>query len=932
MPRRGRFASPRAASGSLLEGAERLSIAEVFRRLQSDPHHGLSQERAAAILMRHGANEIPSEGGPGLARLIWEQMGSFMTLVLLGAAALSWLLGEEVDAMAIVAIVVLNTLLGVAQEYRAEKAIAALSRWQAPRARAVRSGRVEDLPARELVVGDLLLLEEGDRVPADARLVQAFGLMVEEAALTGESVPVSKAPADGPLPGAGGWTEMSHMVFTGTTVVAGSARALVVRTGTFTELGTIARMVAEAPVVATPLQHALDHLGRWLVGISAAAVAVVFLVGILQGQPWLSMFLIAISLAVAAIPEGLPAAVTAALALGVQRMSKRRAIVRRLNAVESLGCASIICADKTGTLTRNEMTLEQVVAPWGRVEVTGQGFEPRGTFSMDGAAIDPLGIEPLHRLLRASVLCNHADVTFHGGRWQAAGDPTEAALVCAARKAGLDPVQTRKRWPILVEAPFQADRRMMSVAVRGTLPYQAEVYVKGSPDAVLARCRRAQGARGEGPLSDAERARVLGHAEALATDGLRVLAVAARRADARALPAAGSDVFTLGQALERDLTFLGLVALRDPPRPDVARALQRAREAHVTTVMITGDHPATARAVALQVGLLQQDEQPLTGGEIDRMDDHDLKEALLRRRVVARASPAHKKRLVRVLREAGHVVAMTGDGVNDAPALKEADIGVAMGLTGTDVARQAAALVLSDDNYATIVDAIEEGRTIYDNIRRFIRYLLGCNAGEVLVMLGAGILGLPVPLTALQILWVNLVTDGLPALALGLLPPTPQLMRRPPRPRTESLFAGGAAEEIAEEGLLIGATTLVVFAVAMASGGGLAVARTAAFMTLVLSQFLYALRLGAGTGRGGWPAPVLVGAVGVSLAMQLAVVSIGRVQPLFQTVALDVTTWVLAVGASVGTFVLRVLADRLGATLHAWARRISAWLSWARAS
>ena len=924
--RRLRRAGPRP-TGAAVEDGESLPLADLLRRLGTEPRIGLAPHEAAARLARDGPNELPASGGPGPWQLLWGQVRSFMTLLLLGAGGLAWALGELADALAIAAIVALNVALGFAQEYRAEQAIRALARWRAPRARVLRGGQVQEVEARELVVGDVVVVEAGDRVAADVRLLEAYALQAEESALTGESAPVPKAPEARPSPERTGPGRAGHVLFAGTTVVSGAARAVVIRTGAHSELGRIAAMVSESPRPDSPLQESLEHLARRLVAACVLAVAVVFGVGVARGQPWYGMLLVSISLAVAAIPEGLPAAVTASLALGVQRMSRRRAVVRQLSAIETLGCATVICSDKTGTLTLNEMTVTRIEAPWGTVEVGGHGFVPRGGFTLQGRPVDPLKLEPLARLLAAGALCGHGDVAPRPPRWVAVGDPTEAALACAARKAGLDPSRLRARRRVLAEAPFDAARRRMSVAVEGEVPGVAEVLVKGAPDAILSCSRWWQGPSGECPLEPARRAGIMRQAEDLASAGLRVIAVAARRLPAGELPDPARPPGEVAEALERDLTFLGLVALRDPPRPDVAQAIERARRAHVRTIMVTGDHPATAQAVAAAIGLAPPGEEALTGPEMERMGDEELQEALRRRHIFARVPPAQKRRLVRLLRQEGHVVAMTGDGVNDAPALKEADIGVAMGLAGTDVARQASALVLLDDNYATIVDAIEEGRAIFDNIRRFVRYLLGCNTGEMLTMLGASLLGLPVPLTALQLLWVNLVTDGLPALALGMLPPARRVMERPPRSRAEGLLSRGAVEEILAQGLVIGLSTLLVFVATAAAGGGDQQARTAAFASLVLSQLAYALRTGADAGRFGLPPPVLLVSVAASGALLLAVIQWPALRPIFGTAALGPEGWGLVAAGSVGVALLQALGDRAAAAAGRLAARLAPALS-----
>ena len=904
-------AAQRAASGGCIEGADALPLERLLREVGADPHRGLTPGEADRRLARDGPNEIPVHSRVTVAHLALDQLRSTMVLVLLGATVLSFALGEWLDGWSILAIVFLNVALGVAQEYRAEKAMEAIARIGAPRARVRRAGTAQTVPARSLVVGDVILLEAGDRVPADARLLEAFSLQVEESALTGESQPVSKAVWQVPPPPSADPTlDRPHMVLMGTTVTSGRGLAVVVRTGSRTELGTIARMVGEQPSGATPLQLTLEHLGRWLVVISAGAVGLVFVVGVLQGQPWLPMLLVAVSLAVAAIPEGLPAAVTAALALGVQRLSRRRAIVRRLSAVETLGCSTVICSDKTGTLTRNEMTVRLIWTPWGQVEVEGEGFAPAGGLLLNGRRLALPAAGPWAALFEALALVSQGDVQrSRSGRWVAVGDPTEAALACVARKAGLNPADLSRALERRAEAPFEPQRRMMSVAWQRPGRSGSDVYAKGAPDAILARCARVQLNPGLAPLDAPLRARILAEADRMAAAGLRVLAVACRSVDAHRLPAPSAPMATVAAALEQDLTFLALVGMHDPPRPDVAKALQRARQAGVRTLMVTGDHPQTALAVARGIGLAGEGDRAVLGVEMARLTDAELQELAGRHHVFARVPPAEKRRLVRVLKEMGHVVAMTGDGVNDAPALKEADIGIAMGMSGTDVARRASSMVLADDNYTTIVEAIEEGRAIYENIRRFIRYLLGCNVGEVLLMLGAGLLGLPVPLSPLQLLWVNLVTDGLPALALGMLPASERLMRRPPRPRHESLFARGTAEEVAEQGLLIGASTLLLFGLAVGAGLAAPRARTAAFTALVASQLVYALVCALQAGLPlGQLTPVGL-AVAVSWGLQLLVIGLAPLQGVFQTVWPKPVEWAAVAAASVGVAILRQAAD-----------------------
>jgi len=761
------------------------SLDEILAELRVDPGRGLDPGEARRRLAEHGPNKLPGAREPGLLSVFFSQFKDIVVLVLIGAACISAALGEAADAAAVLSIVILNAALGCAIEYRAGRSLAALKAMAAPIATVRRGGQVVRVRAEELVPGDVVLLKEGDRVPADARLFKAAALGVDESPLTGESIPAGKDPAwqgspEAPL------AERRNMLYMGTAVVRGRAEGVVVATGIATQLGDVASMIGESGEEPTPLQRRLAQLGRVLVGACLAVVGVVVAAGIAGGAGAYQMFLTGTSLAVAAIPEGLPAVVTVALALGVQRMIRQRAIVRRLPAVETLGCATVICSDKTGTLTRSEMTVVKLVLPGVELDVTGSGYEPTGEFRSGGAAVD-LGEPGLRRALLAGVFCNDARLersSAAGSReWRVLGDPTEGALLVAARKAGIDPQALVRRHPRVAEVPFDSDRKRMSVVVREGGGFA--VYVKGAPDVVLPRCRRALRDGKYEPLTPGERERLRLAAERMAAGALRVLALAYRPLGEGELSGEGPP---RPDRLEADLIFLGLAGMMDPPRPEAARAVAEARRAGIITLMLTGDHPRTAEAIASQLGFDRT--RAVSGDEIDAMDDRRLAQALRDHRVFARVSPRHKLRIVRALKAQGHVVAMTGDGVNDAPAVKEADIGVAMGRSGTDVTREAAAMVLADDNYATLVAAVREGRGIYDNIRKFIRYLLACNTGEVLSMLFAALAGMPMPLLPLQILWVNLVTDGLPAIALGVDPPEADVMRRPPRDPGRVFAAG----------------------------------------------------------------------------------------------------------------------------------------------
>ena len=850
------------------------SAAAVAARLGSDAARGLSAADAAARLARDGRNEIRAARPPSAWRLLARQFDSLVIWVLLAAALVSAALGDLLDGAAIIAIVVLNAVMGFVQEQRAERAVAALARMTAPRARVVRDGAALPVAAAEVVCGDVLLLEAGDLVAADARLLDAHVLRTAEAALTGESTAVEKtvAPCAAPTPLA----DRSDMVFLGTSVVGGTARALVVATGMASEVGRIATLLEGASRPTTPLQRQLDLVGRRLLWACLAIVVVVFALGLRRAVPPLEMFLSAVSLAVAAVPEGLPAIVTLALALGVQRMARRQALVRRLPSVETLGCAQVICTDKTGTLTLGEMTARRLVTATRLIDVSGDGYGAQGGFFADGTEIAAGGDVALHALLVAAAACNGAELRRQGGAWLPVGDPGEAALLVLAEKggvsrAGLDAQMTR-----LAELPFDSTRRRMSVVRRDG--ERIRVFVKGAPEEVTARCTRLRGDHGDAPLDAATRARLRETGARLAHDALRVLAVAERALPQ--WPAMESDI-------ESDLTLLGLVGLQDPPRPEARAAVAQCRRAGIRAVMITGDHPDTARAIAREIGLLGPGDGLLTGVELDGLDDAALAARVERVAVFARVTAEHKLRVVRAWKARGAVVAMTGDGVNDAPALREASIGIAMGRSGTEVTKEAADMVITDDNFASIVAAVEEGRGIYDNIAKTLAYLLAGNAGELAVMLVAGLLGWPLPLLPIQLLWINLITDGLPALALATDPLDTQLLDRPPRAAAAALADRPFLLRTAFTGTLTAIVTLAAFALARAGGADAAAARNAAFTVLVLEELLRSFTARSAT-LTVWEIGLfsnlrLFAVVGVSLALQIAILWLAPLRAVFDT-------------------------------------------------
>ncbi|MBE3589214.1 MAG: cation-translocating P-type ATPase [Firmicutes bacterium] len=875
----------------------RLAPAEAAAKLGTSLEGGLSTAEARRRLVRFGPNELQERRPPSPLAILLDQFKDFMVLVLVGATIVSFFLGEVADSIAILIIVALNAILGFVQEYRAEQSLEALKQLTAPAARVVRDGHPTQVPARDVVPGDVLLLEAGDRVPADVRLVEAVHLEADEAALTGESIPVRKRVDADDRPGLPPGDQRG-MAFQGTVVTRGRGRGVVVATGMHTEVGRIAGMIQAAGQPETPLQRRLEQLGKILVLACLLVSGLVVAGGVWQGRDPYTMFFTGVSLAVAAIPEGLPAIVTIALALGVQRMIRVNAIVRRLPAVETLGCATVICSDKTGTLTTNAMTVRALYADGRWVEVTGRGYRPEGELLVEGKAIRPAPRSALGLALVCGALCNNASLEeARRGRertWEVRGDPTEAALLVAAAKAGLSPSRLGELHPRLAEVPFESERRRMSVVVRGE--EGAVVFVKGAPDDVLDLCTHVRMGERLLPMDAHLRRELRAVHEEMAGRAMRVLGLAMRswsgavREDLRA------------EEVERDLVFLGFAGMIDPPRAEVRDAIAECHRAGLRAVMITGDHARTAEAIARELHMLPPGGRVLTGAQLDAMDDAELAAAVADTYVFARVSPAHKLRIVRAFQARGEVVAMTGDGVNDAPAVKEADIGVAMGRSGTDVTKEASDMILTDDNFATIVAAIREGRAIYDNIRKFIRYLLSCNTGEILLMVLATLLETPLPLLPIQMLLVNLVTDGLPALALGVDPPDRDVMCRRPRDPREGVFARGLARLIAVRGVIIGVASLYVFLLALSVTGHVDLARTMAMATLCVSQLFHSFDARSEYKSlwqvGIFTNPALIAAALVSFAALCAVIYLPVLQPAFHSVPLGWGEWVIVGGTS----------------------------------
>ena len=908
----------------MLDDPSTIDVAEIARLLATDIDVGLSTEEALRRLVEHGPNELRAAAPTPTWRRVLAQFQDPLVYLLLGAvviALLAWAIegraGWPVDAIVISLVVTLNAVLGYVQEAKAGNAVAALARMTAVTSSVIRDGRMQRVASAELVRGDVIFLGEGDAVGADARLVQAATLRILEASLTGESEAVLKDPTRLGAPAALG--DRHNMVFKGTAVTQGSGRAIVTATAMATQVGAIADMLEATADEPTPLQNEVARIGRML-GIAVVIIAVVVVATVLllsevrTASDVITVLLLGVSLAVAAVPEGLPAILSVVLALGVQRMARRNAIVKKLSSVETLGCATVICSDKTGTLTRSEMTIERVMTASGGTRITGVGYSPEGRIEHAGRELPagPLRAEHIV-VLSGGSLAGNADLRqTAGGEWEIQGDPTEAAFLVAERKLGATERRER-RFERLGEIPFTSDRKMMSTIERDHEHGDELIVVtKGAPDVLLERCTRARVGTDVVAFDDALRARAVADVDTLTDEALRTLAVAYR-------PLEPSEDPQASPALERDLIFVGTVGIIDPPRAEAGAAIREAHRAGIRVMMITGDHPRTAARIAADLGIVETGAKALTGAELDALDTAGLAAAVRETSVYARVAPVHKLRIVDALRADGNVVAMTGDGVNDAPALKAADIGVAMGVTGTEVTKQAANMILADDNFATIVDAVHEGRNIFDNIRKFLRYLLSSNMGEVLTVflgvVGAGVIGLTrtgeavvLPLLATQLLWINLLTDSGPALAMGVDPETDDVMARKPRRPTERAIDARMWAGVVVIGLVMAVVTLLTLDIYLPGGlvegtQDLATARTAAFTVLVLAQLFNCFNARSETTsafRHLFVNPWLWGAIALSLALQVAVVHVGVLNLAFGTVPLAADQWLVCVAMASG--------------------------------
>ncbi|GAQ18867.1 calcium-transporting ATPase [Oceanobacillus picturae] len=864
-----------------------LDVERVEQKLQVTSRKGLTTKQVEKRRKQYGYNVLETQKNTSKWLIFLKQFQDFMVLVLLAATLIAGLLGEYIDAIAIMIIVLVNGCFGYFQEQKAEKSLEKLKELSAPLATVLRNEKWEKIYSKEVVVGDIVKVSSGDRIPADIRIVKSSGMETEESTLTGESLPVMKhatAITRDQLEA----QDQVNMGFMGTLVTRGSGIGIVVGTGMNTVMGQIASLMANTKKVMTPLERKLAELGKILIVVALLLTALVVMLGVMQGHPIYNMFLAGVSLAVAAIPEGLPAIVTVALSLGVQRMIRKKAIVRKLSAVETLGCASVICSDKTGTMTENKMTVKELFIGGNQLYVTGDGYNLQGDFFLNKEKVDE-DYPNLKAMLLYGSLCNNASLQVKKGKQYIDGDPTDGALLIAARKIGLT-VNATEKYRIIKEIPFDSDRKRMSVVIEDENQMRY-LITKGAPDVLLPRSTYQENAQGRSVLKAADIEKIDEAINGMAEKALRTLAVAIK-------PLSKNE--NLDNAfLEKDLTFIGLYGMMDPPRKEVKAAIEECNQAGIKTVMITGDHVKTARAIAQNLNLLPANGLVLEGHQLSEMSVEDLEDVIDDTYVFARVTPEHKLKIVQAFQRKGHIVAMTGDGVNDAPAIKASDIGISMGISGTDVTKEASSLILMDDNFATIKSAIHEGRNIYENIRKFIRYLLASNVGEILVMLFAMLLAMPLPLIPVQILWVNLVTDGLPAMALGLDKSEGDVMKHSPRNPREGVFARGLGYKIITRGILIGIVTLIGFMVTYQNNpDNLIYGQTIAFTTLVMAQLIHVFDCRSEKSvfaRNPFENIYLVFAVLSSLLLLLVVIYWEPLQPIFHTTYLGIRDWMLII-------------------------------------
>lgn len=880
---------------------------EVIQNLNTDSHRGLSKIEAHKRLDEFGHNQLPEQQKVSVLNLFLDQFSSLIVWILIAAALIAGVLREWIEALAIIVIVILNGLLGFYQEYKAERSLTALRKMISHSSKVVRDGKLHKIPSKDIVSGDLVLVEAGDRIPADGRFIRTFGLVTQEAALTGESIPIHKTTASLDIY-ALSVGDKKNMGFMGTAAVRGKGFMIVTETGIQTELGKIASLLQQGIEEQTPLQKHLQELGLRLVWLCLGVVSLVFALGFLKGTPLVENLLISLSLAVAAIPEGLPAIVTIALSIGVHKMVKRNALIRRLPSVETLGCTTVICTDKTGTLTQNEMAVRSIWVNNTFIDVTGTGYSPEGNFEINHRIINPKDIPELLSALKIGILCNSAELhQIHNDlkNWNITGDPTEGALLAVAGKTNLFKQDLEKEYPLISEIPFDSERKRMSMARQS---YEGPVlYIKGAVDSILAHSEFVLINDKIEPLTAERKKNILDANAYLASQALRVLAVGYRPLPQNA---------KIDHSLEDKLIFVGLIAMMDPPRSEVKKSIETCEDAGITTVMITGDHKETAIAVAKELNLLKRDSIILTGAELDQIDDNQLKECIRNVAIYARTSATHKLRIVRVWKSLGEVVAMTGDGVNDAPALKEANIGIAMGITGTDVTKEASDMVITDDNFASIVNAVEEGRGIYDNITKFVCYLASSNVAEIIVVFMGMLVGFTdyaensfVPLSAVQILWINLASDGLPALALGVDLIDPMAMKRSPRKPSDPIISRKKAIHLILISIVIAFGTLVACYFGLQQSTELA--QTMAFTTLVVLELVAVQIIRSQYNISIFSNPFIIGAVATSFLLQLFIIYTPFLQRVFKTVPLGTMEWGIITAITIVVWISSGLINRL---------------------
>lgn len=864
-----------------------LETTEIVAELKTDLKKGLSSEQVEKKRESFGYNELVGQKGPSIWDMIFAQLKNFLTLILITSSIISFAVGEATDAIVILIVVILNTALGVSQESRANKALEALKQMASPKSKVIRNSQTLEIPSQELVPGDLVILETGDYIPADLRLIESVNLKIDESSLTGESVPVEKNARD-VITEQVSIGDRHNSAFMGTIITYGRGRGIVVNTGMKTEIGQIAEMLESYEENETPLQKKLAEFGKLLGYIALAVVVLVFILGVLRQEPLLQMFMTSISLAVAAIPEGLPAIVTIVLALGMKKMIQRHVIIKRLHAVETLGSVTTICSDKTGTLTKNAMTVVAIHSDQKTFNVTGKGYSPEGEFLYDEQEINLEAYPDLLLLLKICALNNDAQLKkAEDGHWKIIGDPTEGSLLVAAAKAQYDLDKISELNPRIQELPFDSDRKRMTTFHQNPDEKNYYAFVKGAPDITLSLCTKVYQKGSSVPLTAEKKSKILKVNSDMASQSLRVLALAYREIEE--IPENPTP-----EEMETELVFVGLVGMIDPARPEAIEAIRTCKSAGIRPVMITGDYKETAVAIAQELGIIE-DEKAITGPELEKISTDDLAKSVQEVSVFARVSPEHKVKIVEALKSTGQIVSMTGDGVNDAPALKKADIGVAMGITGTDVAKETADMILTDDNFASIVSAVEEGRVIYSNIRKFIFFLLSCNVAELMIIFFAMLVGWPIPLEPIQILWLNLVTDAFPALALGMEPAEPNVMQKMPRDPKESIINRKMSRGIIIQSVAMTIAVLGIFRVIHQGTGDIHIARNFAFITLVVSELFRAF-----TARsedlsvfklGFFSNKFVIGGTLISFLLMLAVVYIPFLQPVFGTQALNLSEW-----------------------------------------